>query len=72
MLANPTGQDDLSMAALSSNVIPDQDNYYALGSSTNKWSNIHTNAANINNATLTGIPTAVSYTHLTLPTKRIV
>ena len=58
VLANPTGQDDLSMAALSSNVIPDQDNYYALGSSTNKWSNIHTNAANINNATLTGIPTA--------------
>jgi hypothetical protein len=58
VLANPTGQDDLSMAALSSNVIPDQDNYYALGSSTNKWSNIYTNAANINNATLTGIPTA--------------
>ena len=50
-------------------ILPETDSIYDLGSNTLRWQNLF-----VDDVTVTGVVTAtsVSYTHLTLPTKRIV
>ena len=63
-------------ADVDSNIIPDDDNTYDLGSSSQEWKDLYVDGIayldgiNFNGTAITS--TAVSYTHLTLPTKRIV
>ena len=74
-------------ADVDSNIIPDDDNTYDLGSSSQEWKDIYIDgvayldAINFNGTAITATAaelnimdgvTSVSYTHLTLPTKRIV
>ena len=66
--ATPTGS-SIDLTSVGSHILPSADVTYDLGSSSKKWRDLYLSGSSIK---LGGQDIAVSYTHLTLPTKRIV